>query len=232
MSKRIWITGDKHGMFSPLFHFVEQNEVSEEDILLIAGDAGYVWDKEYPYRIATLEQTFGGTIAFVDGNHENHDLLNDMEVSLWNGGKVHKIGERTYHLMRGEVYSIYEKNFFVFGGARSVDKDRREEGESWWASEEPTPEEMAYGKENLLAHRDEIDYIITHETPLFARGEIPRNKPMDGDYELPTHLEEWYHLMEECPRMKMWFFGHMHVDMEITSHLQGVYAKFVEITEE
>ncbi len=232
MSKRIFITGDKHGTFSHLFHFVETMAVAEDDVLLIAGDAGYVWDGDYAYGIATLEQTFAGIIAFVDGNHENHDLLNAMEVSIWNGGKVHKVGERTYHLMRGEAYSIYGKKFFVFGGARSVDKDRREEGISWWASEEPTSAELAYGKENLLAHRDEIDYIITHETPLFARGQIARNKPMDADYLLPTHFEEWYHFITESPRMKMWYFGHMHVDLQITSRLTGVYAGFLEITEE
>ncbi|HBF64547.1 MAG TPA: metallophosphatase, partial [Clostridium sp.] len=27
--------------------------------------------------------------------------------------------------MRGEIYSIYGNNFFTFGGARSIDKDRR-----------------------------------------------------------------------------------------------------------
>ena len=113
------------------------------------------------------------------GNHENHELLNSMEVSSWNGGRVHQVGERVYHLMRGEIYSIYGNNFFTFGGARSVDKDRRKEGVSWWKEEEPSIKEMEYGKEQILNNIDKIDYVITHETPLLARKYISRQKPID-----------------------------------------------------
>lgn len=133
--------------------------ITKDDILLIAGDAGYVWDADYPYMIDTLHQIFPGIIAFIDGNHENHAILNGLETLYWNGGCVHQFGERVFHLMHGELYTIYGQNFFTFGGARSVDRDRRIEGESWWA--------------------------------------------------------------EGAPRFKRWFFGHMHVDQEITEKLQG-----------
>lgn len=229
MSKRIFITGDKHGSFSHLFHFTEKMELEESDVLLIAGDAGYVWDADYIYGIATLQQIFPGTIGFVDGNHENHDLLNQMEVATWNGGKVHQVGERVFHLMRGEIYSIHEKKFFVFGGARSVDKDRREEGISWWQSEEPTIAEMAYGKKQLFAYGEEIDYVITHEPPLFAREYIARKKPMDVEYAFPAYLEEWYAYISVCPKFQRWYFGHMHVDQTITDKLCGVFASISEI---
>lgn len=66
---------------------------------------------------------------------------------MWNGGKMHRAGERVYHLMRGEVYTIYGDHYFIFGGARSVDKDRRTEDVSWWKEEEPAPEELEYGRE-------------------------------------------------------------------------------------
>ncbi|WP_317855661.1 metallophosphoesterase [Chakrabartyella piscis] len=229
MTGRILVTGDMHGTFSHLFYLAETKELFDTDILLIAGDAGYVWDANYGYKIATLQQIFPGIIAFVDGNHENHDLLNAMEVCTWNGSKAHRIGERVYHLMRGEVYSIYEKQFFVFGGARSVDKDRREEGISWWKAEEPTLAEIAYGAQQLQAFGNEIDYIITHEPPLFARGCIARDKPMDADYMFPKNLDEWYRFIEQFPRFQKWYFGHMHVDQKITSKLEGVYTSVVEI---
>ena len=119
MSGRIFITGDKHGTFILLFSLAEKMELFESDVLLIAGDAGYVWDEDYVYGIETLHQIFPGTIAFVDGNHENHDLLNRLELCNWNGGTAHRVGERVYHLMRGEIYSIYGNNFFCFGGDRT-----------------------------------------------------------------------------------------------------------------
>ena len=132
MTGRIFITGDKHGTFGPFFGLAERNQLQEEDILLITGDAGYVWDQNYPTQIQTLEQLFPGAVAFVDGNHENHALLSSLPEEMWNGGRVHRVGERVYHLMRGELYDLGGHTVFTFGGARSVDVDRREDGFSWW----------------------------------------------------------------------------------------------------
>lgn len=232
MLGRVFITGDKHRTFVPLFGLAEKIELFETDILIIAGDAGYIWDDSYPHAVESLQQIFPGTIAFVDGNHENHKLLNGMEVVLWNGGKAHKIGERVYHLMRGQVYSIYEQNYFVFGGARSVDKDRREEGVSWWKEEEPTLEEIEYGRCQLSQHVNHIDYVITHETPLFARQYIARSKPIDTDYMLPNVLEEWYEMVHHGTRFKKWYFGHMHVDQVITDDLQGLHHHILLVGQE
>lgn len=223
MTGRLMITGDKHGTFRPFFGLAEHQELRESDVLLIAGDAGYVWDENYPYRLETLQQLFPGTVAFIDGNHENHTLLNGFEVRQWNGGRVHQVGRRVYHLMRGEVYSIYGNKIFAFGGARSTDRDQREEGKDWWPGEEPTPGELEYGRKQLLAHRDEIQYVLTHETPRSARSAISRQKPIAADYLLPEVLEEWYQILSGAPRFRRWYFGHMHKDQRIAPALEGVH---------
>ncbi|WMI81545.1 hypothetical protein [Anaerotignum sp. MB30-C6] len=232
MTRRIFITGDKHGTFVPLFALAEKVELRDTDILIVAGDAGYVWNDDYHYNVQSLQQIFPGIITFIDGNHENHVLLNSFEVSQWNGGNVHRIGERVYHLMRGQVYSIYGNNILTFGGARSVDKDRREEGVSWWKEEEPTAEEIEYGKKQLIQHADVIDYVITHESPLFARSHITRPKRIDVDYHLPEFLDEWYEIISSAPRLKKWYFGHMHVDQLITPQLRAVHNDILLIGEE
>ena len=232
MTGRIFITGDKHGTFLPFFGLAETASLLDTDILIIAGDAGYVWDESYPYSIETLQQLFPGIIAFIDGNHENHALLNSFDTIAWNGGKVHPLGERVYHLLRGEIYSIYGKTFFTFGGARSNDKDRREEGISWWKEEEPASAEIEYGKIQLMKHFNEIDYIITHETPLFARSHIARQKPIDADYSLPAVLEDWYEWISGAPKFKKWYFGHMHVDQLITPKLRAVHNEILLVGEE
>ena len=223
MTERVFITGDKHGSFGSLFGLAEKNSLTESDILIIAGDAGYVWNEDYIYRAETLQQVFPGTIAFIDGNHENFDILNSLEVVEWKGGRAHCVGERVFHLMRGQLYSIYGKNYFTFGGARSVDKDRRVKGESWWDEEEPDDEEIAEGRKKLLDNIVEIDFVITHEAPLFARKQIPRNKPIDEDYHLPEIMEEWYRLIEKGKQFTKWYFGHMHADQLITDKLRALH---------
>ena len=240
MNGRILITGDKHGTFGPFFGLAQRNDLRETDVLLIAGDASYVWREDYHANITTLQQLFPGTVAFVDGNHENHALLNAMEVSLWNGGRVHQIGSRVLHLMRGELYNIYGTRIFAFGGARSVDVDRRDdgfswwkqEGSSWWREEEPSPAEIAYGQRQLETHLDEIDYVITHETPLMARAFIARSKAVDPDYPLPALFDRWYETLSAAPRFKKWYFGHMHVDQVITPQLRAIHSNILPIGEE
>ena len=51
MSGRVFVTGDKHGTFVPLFGFAEKTELYDTDILIIAGDAGYIWDENYKYAV-------------------------------------------------------------------------------------------------------------------------------------------------------------------------------------
>lgn len=232
MEGRVFITGDKHGSFLPLTGMVEHNRINEEDVLIIAGDAGYVWDDNYPYRVNTISQTFPGTVAFIDGNHDNHAILESLPVCNWNGGRAHKVGERVYHLMRGEVYNINRKNFFTFGGARSNDKDRRVEGESWWREEDPTLEEFEYGRKKLMDNLEKIDYVITHETPLFARQFIKRTKLIEPDYYLPKMFDNWYQLISEGKNFKKWYFGHMHVDQMITHQLRALHNDILLIGDE
>lgn len=65
------------------------------------------------------------TTLFVDGNHENFELLDDYPVSSWHGGKVHFIKESVIHLMRGQIDTIDGQTFFTFGGGYSCDIETR-----------------------------------------------------------------------------------------------------------
>lgn len=232
MTGRIFITGDMHGTFSPLFGLREHQALFPADILLIAGDAGYVWDEDYPCRVETLEQLFPGTVAFIDGNHENHDLLNRLEAQIWNGGRVHRVGERVYHLLRGEVYDLCGHCVFAFGGARSTDRDQREEGVSWWPGEEPSAAELAYGERQLRGHLKRIQYVITHESPLSARDALSRQKRIDPDYRLPAVLEDWYRTVSRGPAFRKWYFGHMHRDQAVAPDLREIHSNILLLGEE
>lgn len=101
----------------------DRDIVKQNDCLIVCGDFG-IWhdNKEQRKRLNYLmELPF--TILFCDGNHENFDLLNKYPVTTEFDGKVHRIVSNVYHLMRGEIYTIENKTFYVMGGASSHDID-------------------------------------------------------------------------------------------------------------
>lgn len=114
-------------------NFPEGRVLTKDDYVIICGDFGFVWDggKEDKWWLNWLAAK-PWTTLFVDGNHENHDILEQWDVTNWHGGKVHKLNESVIHLMRGQVYEIDGKKWFTFGGAKSQDQAIRVEGKDWW----------------------------------------------------------------------------------------------------
>lgn len=119
----IFITGDCHGDYRRFRTdiFIEQKEMTKDDFVIVCGDFG-LWDEsgEQKYWRKWLSgKPF--TTLWVDGNHENYDLLNTYPVERWKGGKVQFITPDIIHLMRGQIFDIDGIRFFTFGGARSHD---------------------------------------------------------------------------------------------------------------
>lgn len=122
----VFVTGDTHADFLRFNtrSFVEQKEMTLDDIVIICGDFGGVWNdsKEERYWLDWLsEKNF--TICFVDGNHENFDRLlgDEFETVDFHGGKARRIRKNIFYLMRGYVFDFEGKSFFAFGGASSHD---------------------------------------------------------------------------------------------------------------
>ena len=144
----VYLSGDTHGLLNiqKVIDFfeqeVEERELSKDDYLIILGDAGICWDDAMQdAQVRKILHSLPVTTLFIDGNHDNHDILNDYPVSEWKGGKVHEIDTDIIHLMRGQIFEIDGKTFFTFGGADSVDKSERTEGINWWPEEMPSEEE-------------------------------------------------------------------------------------------
>lgn len=188
----IYITGDTHADFTRFStdKFSIQKEMTKEDYIIICGDFGGVWsyEKESNQEKYWLDwlNSKNFTTLFVDGNHENFTRIYNYPTQTWHNGKVHKIRETVFHLMRGEIFDIDDKKFFSFGGAKSHDIQNgilnmdeeekictyRKRGEffrvrnySWWDLELPTKEEIHNGLKNLEKANYKVDYIITHCAP-------------------------------------------------------------------
>ena len=68
---------------------------------------------------------------FVEGTHDNLDLLNQYPDEQYCGGKVKRLSKNMLWMQRGEIYDIEGTKIFALGGGESHDADERIAGESY-----------------------------------------------------------------------------------------------------
>lgn len=250
----IFITGDTHGEWVRRLSsksFKEQKiGLGKNDIVIICGDFGLWHDTpEERWNLKWLEEK-SFTTVFIDGNHSNFDRLYSYPVKEWNGGKVHEIRPSVLHLMRGEVFEIEGKKFFVFGGASSHDisdgiiekdeegkwckkakfydkqrKNYRIRGLSWWEEELPSGEEMKNGIENLKKSNNKVDFIVTHSPSADVIDLLNKDKNTYPQDRLTEYLKD----IKENIEYSKWFCGHIHIDKKVSDKDFILYEKIVRI---
>ena len=224
----IYITGDTHIPIDvgSLLLYLKENELKPNDFLIIAGDTGLMWKNNDYYKTwLNWFNQHSFTTIFVDGNHENFTYLNNLEIEIWNGGKVHKLSKKVIHLMRGQIFNIDGFKFFTFGGGNSLDKLNRMTDVTWWREEEPCVSEYEEGIQNLILHDYKVDYIITHccSKEMFeklTKGELtPRY----------TGINKFFTQIEKSISFKHWYFGHYHYDKAIDDKHTCLFNSIITI---
>ncbi len=226
------ITGDIHGLRSAedlarLSTTYEElfSSMTKRDYLIIAGDFGLVWDssvEEIQLQQWLEERPF--TTLFIDGNHENFDLLSLLyPVEDWHGGKIRRLSPSVMQLMRGQVFEIDGKSFFTMGGAESYDKQFRMPNISWWKEELPNDREMREARANLLGHRMQVDYVITHCLPSTVQHQLFGENSMYPDNRLTNFFDE----LNEKLTYQAWYSGHYHRDGTVLTNpkMHIIYQK-------
>lgn len=220
----VYITGDTHGEESRLSSS-KLKFMKEGDTLIVCGDFGFIWDdsKKEQKLIRQLGKR-KYNICFIDGTHENFELLNNYEVSTWKGGKVHKIYDNLYHLMRGQVFTFDDMRVFTMGGGESPDIDIRREENGWSKEEIPTQDELLEGAQNLEKYNYKVDVVVTHEPPTAIKGFLQLK---DYDSLRVTALNAYFAELSESVDFKKWFFGSMHIDKYISSTHIAVFKNII-----
>lgn len=265
-----YITGDCHGDYSKFStkKFPLQKEMTRDDVMIVCGDFG-IWDndKTEQYQLKELSKRKFTTL-FCDGNHSNFDRLCTQEylkyikgeditdadqgefplVDMY-GGKVQKIRDGIYHLLRGEVYTINGSKFFVFGGAQSHDisggiLDRanyasddeyydaayiwrktkfnyRINHVSWWKEEMPSDDEKRHAMQQLEKHNFNVDYIVSHCAPTGIHWLMGCDSPNDAT----NFLQQ----IAEKTEFKRWYFGHYHEDRNINPQFSLLYDSIMPV---
>ena len=239
-----FVTGDIHGWLDigklTPDRWPKGKQLKHSDLLVICGDFGLLWSDP-----PTIEERFfldwldgcPWTTLFIDGNHENFDLLDRLPTCTWRGGKVGRIPgtKHILHLMRGQVYEMgADGRWFCMGGAPSHDIEGRMEGVSWWPRELPNEQEYAEARANLDRVGWSVDYVFSHDVPRKLRRfamarhyDVSREK----DDVLSAFLQEVDDRLDRR-RLKVWYAGHYHDDIMLRdSHHAELYNQVVRLGE-
>lgn len=259
----IYITGDTHcdfRRFAKRQHEELSFDLTEKDSVIICGDFGLLWAKDgtFEYNRKWLSG-LPFQILWVQGNHENYDMIEEYELEEWKGGKVrHIVRDKIILLERGQVFNIEGKTFFTFGGASSHDiqggvldrddldyeEDRRKAIQSglsfrvkhfsWWEQGLPTEEELQEGLKNLKTANYQVDYVITHCASNRTQDAVELHYNGGGIgkrlYEQDI-LTNYFDMLEDKLSFKRWYFGHYHDDFDVDDKHTLLYEDIVPLSE-
>lgn len=227
----IYITGDTHGEFERIEIFCRQFQTSNDDVLIILGDAGINFSGEvYDSFKKEMLESLPIVIFAIHGNHEQRPYtIGSYKEMLWHGGTVYY--EEKYPSLLfakdGEIYELGGKQTIVIGGAYSVDKAIRVAyGWGWWADEQPSEEIKEYVEQQLEKSNWKVDVVLSHTTPLKYE---PVEVFMSGVNQsmVDKSTEEWLNKIEDKLSYKKWYCGHYHTEKKIDK-LEIMFENFDE----
>ena len=215
----IYVTGDIHGDIS---RFKEKplRGLKRKDTLIVLGDFGFLWNgsKEEQKALKWLTKR-RYQLLFLDGCHDNYDMLAQYPAQAYCGGQARHIGGNLYQLVRGGVFEIEGKKLLCIGGGESHDKEDRDEGLNWWRPELPSPEELEASWQRLEDTGLSVDYVLTHDAPA-------RLLEFTGwKLQEPNWLQLWLEKVQTKVQFKKWLFGRYHKDQTISAKVQAVFCQ-------
>ncbi|MBO5334241.1 MAG: metallophosphoesterase [Clostridia bacterium] len=216
----IYYTGDIHGETRFIKHFILLNYLTENDLIVILGDAGlnyYGNDKGDSGRKRTLNK-WNVPILCVHGNHEMRpESLATYSEKEWNGGTVYYEEEFPNILFAkdGEIYNIDGISHIALGGAYSVDKFYRlENGIKWFPDEQPSDEIKDRVKSKLDSVNWKVDVVLSHTCP-FKYTPTETFLSFVDQSTVDTSTEHWLDDIEDKLDYGKWYCGHWHIDKSI-----------------
>lgn len=163
MKSKFMFVGDTHGNikhWSYLMGTAFNNKVTD---IIVCGDFGYwphmSWGIDYLNLVAKLAKLNNIHVWWVDGNHDNHDLLDRLVAKHGSDKPIETPNEWVKWIPRGCRFEINGWKMMGYGGAWSVDWEDRELGISYWDQEMIDPEHLDSVSD------EEVDILITHEAP-------------------------------------------------------------------
>jgi len=211
---KVMVAGDWHCNHRWSIQALKTARLAGCDAIIHLGDFGY-WPRDpygpgyYKNIVRYLRDVCEGRIIlyWIDGNHEDHMVLNGNPTI---GNEVIR------HLPRGHRWRWWDKTWMAVGGGVSVNKQWLKEGVDWFSEEQLTMAQF----EHCLRPGD-VDVVVAHDTPsevaipgIHAQSKLgeltvtewPRER-IDASWEHRAIMSE----IAKDKRPGFWFHGHYHV---------------------
>ena len=221
-----FLKGDIHGNLFEIIDFINRFNLGKNDNIIILGDCGIAWrkdKKDLAQNIKLWNECGNGVkLYFIDGNHENFNILNSLPIE----NNMGKIADNIYHLRRGQVYEFENKKILVCGGADSIDKYRRIENFTWWKEEAISQETI----DDIPAGH--YDYVLTHCCPrsVFEKNRIYLSTLQFLDENKINHSsEDMLEQLKNKITFDHWFFGHYHINCNLDEKFTCLFEDFMEV---
>lgn len=235
----VYITGDTHGDFKRIKSFSNRMQLTEDDTIIILGDAGinYFLDQRDIHTKIKLS-SLKPKLFCIHGNHEcrpsNIETYNIKEEF---NGKVYYESQYPNILFAvdGEIYNFPSSDgtihkVLVCGGAYSVDKFYRLSiGAKWFPDEQPDKRIRLKVEESLNSIHWDINDILTHTGPLeFEPREMFLTQVDQSSVDKSTEI--WLQsIYDQLKHFDRWFFGHYHCDKNINNKIYILFNSFMEL---
>lgn len=220
----ILITGDVHGDASR-FADKRLRKLKKGDTLLICGDLGLIWDgsDREKRRLKKLGKR-RYNILFVEGAHENFDVLEEYPTEEWHGGITHVISGNLRHLVRGHVFDIDGKKVFAFGGGSGEYNGGKApcSEEAAVRYELPGDDELSAADGRLEKCGNAVDLVISYEPPVTIAEFL--NEKVSATDTVGVYLDR----KRGEVKFGMWFFGKHHINKTVPPKFMALFDGIVD----
>jgi predicted phosphodiesterase len=189
-SMKILITGDIHNEFGRLNELISRRR---PNMVICCGDFGYWPNKPWAAPLTNIRLQGAEKLLWCDGNHEDHWALRDRETD--------ELAPGVFYMPRGSTYELPDGRTILFmGGADSIDKQWRTEGDTWFR------EEIISQKDMMNLPDMKIDIFVTHTCPSELVLDLTKHSPLKREEPSNIALAS----LRKIYKPELWFFGHWH----------------------
>lgn len=206
---KLMLVGDTHGNVGPLAHKTQIAKDLGIEHLFIVGDFGIrpgMGGIVFLDEINRHANNHKVNIWAIPGNHEDHDQWDwwfdkpGIKRDMWHG--FAPVRSHVWISPKVNTFVLGRKRWMVMGGAVSIDRRWRREGESWWPNETFSEKNLA----SVLAYNGKpIDYVLSHD----CSNRTPWGFQLVPDPLSQENRERIDRALDHI-QPKVHFHGHMH----------------------